>query len=145
MSLNPREYDIRELRGLNRAMAGRSSERGRRRSSSGLESTQYRELLLLQNEVSDLQKPYLEAVPGTIESEQLVLDWLAFLVEIGGYKRACSAIRHYRSLGWLTEPVENRLHDYLTGMPDAVQRDTREFDQADHMLSLVYIGRLGSQ
>ena len=147
MSIDPRDYDLGELRGQpEEGLVFPDDEAPRRGSAEALRSGQYRELLLLQARAdgSDLEKPYLDALPGSFEAERVAFEWLEFLVEKGGFKRAHDALRHYRSLGWITEPVERGLTDYLAGIPEANPAETRPFDQSDHLLSLIYIGQLAS-
>lgn len=147
MSIDPRDYDLGELRGeVDEGFVYPEADRSRRDSGEALRSGHYRELLLLQAraEGADLEKPYLDALPGSFEAERVAFEWLEFLVEKGGFKRAHDALRHYRTLGWLTEPVERGLQDYLAGVPESDPAETRPFDQSDHLLSLIYIGKLAS-
>lgn len=144
MSLNPREYDLGELRSAERIEYELPEDDSfGRRADEALRAGHYRELLLLESGTRDLQKPYLEGMPRTIEAERIAFEWLEFLVEKGGYKRTCDAVRHYRSLGWLTESVETGLRDYLSGIPET-SGETRPFEQSDHLLSLIYIGQLAT-
>ena len=143
MSLNPREYDLGELRGAELDYEYPEGDPFARGADDVLRSGHYRELLLLESGARDLEKPYLTSMPRTIEAERIAFEWLEFMVEKGGYKRTCDAVRHYRSLGWLTEAVEAGLRDYLGGVPET-EGETRPFDQSDHLLSLIYIGQLAT-
>lgn len=147
MSIDPREYDLGELQGAD-VDGFEFPENGHvsRSADDVLRAGHYRELLLLQSRAGagDLEKPYLDSLPGTVEAEGTAFEWLEFLVETGGFKRACEAIRQYRTLGWLTEPVERGLRDYLSGIPEAPSNETRAFESTDHLLSLIYVGRLGT-
>ena len=145
MTLDPRDYDLGELRGGRDDGFLYPEDRERSRDPEDvLRSTHYRELLLLQSrsDAADLEKPYLASVPSTYEGEVELFEWLEFLVEKGGFKRTHDALRHYRSLGWLTDDVEHALRDYLAGLPEVDSRGTSAFDQSDHLLSLIYVGRL---
>lgn len=154
MSINPREYDVGELRDRSgRATNGDGDEfiypaerRSARSSQDALSAGQYRELLLLQSRhrQADHTKPYLETLPGTPEAERTVFEWLEFLMETGGYKRTCDALRHYRSLDWITESVEHTLRDYLTGVPEVPATETRPYEPSDHLTSLIHVGRLAA-
>ena len=147
MSINPRDYDLGELRGEGDEAFVYPDERPpRRRPDEVLRAGHYRELLMLQSGAGglDLEKPYLDALPATYEAERAAFEWLEFLVEKGGFKRATDALRHYRALGWLTEEVEHGLRDYLAGVPESGDGETRAFDSSDHLLSLIYVGRLAS-
>lgn len=148
MTIDPSEYDLGELHGSpGNGFVYPEEEPGVEPAEDVLRAGHYRELLLLQSGSGgpDLEKPYLDAMPATVEGEVEVFEWLEFLAEKGGFKRTYDALRHYRSLGWITEPVEQRLRDYLSGVPEPDSAETRDFDQRDHLLSLIYIGRLASR
>lgn len=147
MAINPREYDLDELRESVGNSFSVPAEPPDASSANGtLEAGHYRELLLLQSQSGgqDLEKPYLRTLPTTHDGERATFEWLESLTAKGGFKRTYEALRHYRSLEWLTEPVENGLRDYLAGVPEPDQSETRPFDQSDHLLSLIYIGRIAA-
>ena len=47
-------------------------------------------------------------------------------------------------MGWITGDVESTHGDYLLGIDDEGANDGNTLDVDDHMLSLVYIAKLGS-
>lgn len=148
MSIDPSEYDLGELAESNGNGFVFPEDDGYPGSSDEtLRAGHYRELLMLQSASAGeaFEKPYLDSPPRSKAAEETAFEWLEFLVEKGGFKRAYDAIHHYRTLGWLTESVEQHLRDYLAGIPESNVAETRPFDQSDHLLSLIYIGRLASR
>lgn len=166
MTLNPRDYDLDELRKMARereagprgpategdedgngaaptGIAGSMESDGdatRERFQSGL----YRELMPLEAGADDLSKPYLTDLPESYAAEYVVFEWLEFLLDSFGYKGANEALQYYESVGWLTETVESSLNDYLLGLENPAGAETADADIDDHKLSLVYIARLVS-
>lgn len=140
--MDPRDYDTDELRESSSVDAfGRVESVV---SAEALQAQLYRELLILQSKEAPLDKPYLDSLPVTHEGEMAILEWLEYLVEIGGFKRTYDALRYYQSVGWITEGVERRLHVYLAGFTEPPSGSTRILEQSDHYYSLIYIGRLSS-
>jgi archaellum component FlaD/FlaE len=120
-------------------------ERPRGRAGEVLRDNQLEQLLIHETAAAGdaLQKPYLTDVPAEYAAERVVFDWLEFLVLKGGFKRTMDVLRYYLTVDWITEPVEEELHDYLVGFSGNVG-DTEEFDVDDHHLSLLYVARLAS-
>jgi flagellar protein FlaE len=151
MSINPRDYDLDELRRMARERGGGVGDGedpgvdlgpvggsgGESASRGSLREGLYRELLPLQGEV---EKPYLRELPDRYAGEHLLFEWLEFLVEAAGYRGATAALDYYESIGWLTPEAESTLHDYLLGLDGA--GGDGELDVDDHLLSLVYIAKL---
>jgi flagellar protein FlaE len=164
MTLNPRDYDLDELRKMARERG--DSPRGppsggqdeeatppdidgwdtpdTSGSSEKFQSGLYRELLPLEAGAGSLEKPYLTALPESYAAEFVVFEWLEFLVANFGYQGANEALQYYESVGWLTGDVETRLNDYLLGIEDPESAHAKDGDIDDHKLSLVYIARLVS-
>jgi flagellar protein FlaE len=165
MTLNPRDYDLDELRkmarerdagprgpttegdeegaaptGIAGSMESEADAATRERFQSGL----YRELMPLEAGTDDLSKPYLSALPESYAAEFVVFEWLEFLLDSFGYKGANEALQYYEEVGWLTETVESSLNDYLLGLENPAGAEPAESDIDDHKLSLVYIARLVS-
>lgn len=152
MSTNPNDYDPSELRGgsdrsegvfLGSSGGGDVGGLGGFGGDESL-SNQYRELFLLQQTSGsgDLERPYLDSLPRSYAAEVLVFEWLEFLVDRVGFRRSIDALRYYRSVEWITEPVEAGLRDYLTSFDDSGA--SGELDRSDHLTSLVYIARLAA-
>lgn len=181
MSINPRDYDLEELRRMARErggttrtdtgpgsgtetdVGGRSdagpaggsgadgpdrSRAGRDRGSrseagASFRAELYRELLPLEAG-GDATKPYLPALPDSYAGEQLVFEWLEFLLRRAGYKGTRETLEYYRSVGWLSETAVSTLDDYLLGLDEPAADQTGALDTDDHLLSLVYIGKLAA-
>jgi len=163
MTINPRDYDLDELRKMARKRGERSGgladeedipdpanlEMGMDDAEdevlagSSFRSGLYRELLpFLSGE--DHEKPYLAALPETYAAEFVVFEWLEFLLMHSGYKGADEAIAYYESIDWITESVQSDLSDYLLGIDESATNDGNDLSVDDHMLSLVYIAKLTS-
>jgi len=161
MTINPRDYDLDELRKMARKRGERSGgladeedipdpanlEMGMDDAEdevlagSSFRSGLYRELLpFLSGE--DHEKPYLAALPETYAAEFVVFEWLEFLLMHSGYKGADEAIAYYESIDWITESVQSDLSDYLLGIDESATNDGNDLSVDDHMLSLVYIAKL---
>lgn len=182
MTIDPGAYDPDELRRLahgshdaGRRAAGGGDRRSDRsfaggaprpgaagspgRATESLRAAQVDQLFFLQSATDGLEKPYLRELPASFAAEEVVFEWLDFLVERGGFRRTYEALRYYRSIGWLAEPVVEDLEAYLAGFPPtaepsvdgsdatggATARDhDAAFDVDDHRLSLVYVARLAA-
>lgn len=163
MTINPRDYDLDELRKMAREKGdspmgppGEADGEETVPSSNGFESLEstaardqfqsglYRELLPLEAGADDLEKPYLDGLPETYAAEFTVFEWLEFLLSNFGYKGTNEALQYYEAVGWITEDVESTLNDYLLGIEGVAPEDGGSGDVDDHMLSLVYIARLVS-
>jgi flagellar protein FlaE len=167
VSLNPRDYDLDELRKMARERGGQAGAGsgdgeadapdpdpgvglgsvdagGDVAAGSSFRAGLYRELLPLEAAAGDASKPYLSALPEEYAGEHLVFEWLEFLLLHAGYKGATEALDYYESVGWITEDVESDLGDYLLGIDDSAANDGNELDIDDHLLSLVYVAKLAS-
>jgi flagellar protein FlaE len=155
MTIDPHEYDLNELRGeippdpLQSMHDGseNSAENGSVRSPrEQLTSGQYRELFLLESTrgEGDLSKPYLGEIPDSYGGEILVFEWLEFMLEKVGYKGTMDALRYYESINWVSERAESLLQEYAAGCSVVSETDSESLSRDDHLLSLVYIARLGA-
>lgn len=155
MTIDPHEYDLNELRGgmhpdpLHDITDGAKNEAGSSSSVGSpreqLTSGQYRELFLLENTGMDrdLSKPYLEQIPESYGGEILVFEWLEFMLEKVGYKGTMEALRYYQSINWVSESVESVLQEYASGCSVSSETMNETLSRDDHLLSLLYIARLG--
>ncbi|MFB6165139.1 MAG: FlaD/FlaE family flagellar protein [Haloarculaceae archaeon] len=164
MTINPRDYDLDELRKMARERgdgprkpkngdaeretdvggwgsddADAAADPSRERFEEGL----YRELLPLEAAVDDLEKPYLATLPESYAAEFTIFEWLEYLLDAFGYQGTTEALAYYESVGWLTEDVQVALNDYLLGIDEAAA-GANDGDVDDHKLSLVYVARLVS-
>jgi flagellar protein FlaE len=161
MSINPRDYDLDELRKMARKRGGQTNGGGEAEEPDiGLGSVGptesevtaggsfreglYRELLPLEAGSGETTKPYLTGLPENYAGENLVFEWLEFLLLHAGYQGAAEALDYYESIGWVTDDAEATLHDYLLGLDGEGANDGNSLDVDDHLLSLVYIAKLSS-
>ena len=154
MTLNPREYDPEELRSKARQaddtnvrdLKERLSEQ-EETAEAAVRSGQLKQLLFMESSASEerLARPYLESMPGKYAAEITLFEWLDFLLERGGVKRSLEAIGYYENIGWVGETAASELRDHIRGFAGPVDEDDHEdFEMTDHVLSLVFIGRLAS-
>lgn len=151
MSINPRDYDLDELRRLadgpepsvdGNGGVGVGAVGDDPVGGSRLRDGLYRELLPLEAGGATVEKPYLPELPESYVGEQFLFEWLEFLQSKTGYQGATEALSYYESIGWLTPAVESALGDYLLGIDDGDA--TGDLDIDDHVLSLAYIAKLAS-
>jgi flagellar protein FlaE len=164
MTINPKDYDLDELRKMARERGGATIPVGdeeveEETTTAGFDtgglggdvlgdgdyrSQLYRQLLPLESMVDgELEKPYLRELPETYAGELIVFEWLSFLLETGGYRGANEAIDYYDEVGWITEDVSDDLEDYLIGLEER-PGDSEELSIDDHLLSLVHVAKLTS-
>ena len=161
MTINPRDYDLDELRKMARQRGERNGGLGDDEempdpaniemgledgeedvlAGSSFRSGLYRELLPFLAGDSQ-EKPYLSALPETYAAEFVVFEWLEFLLMHSGYQGADEALAYYESIDWITETVRSDLSDYLLGIDESATNDDNDLSVDDHMLSLVYIAKL---
>jgi len=160
MTINPRDYDLNELREMARKRGDDDGDVGDLppedpaemdwgplegdagpSADDTLRAGLYRELLPLVGG-QDVEKPYLRGVPDTYAAEFVVFEWLEFLLLHSGYQGATEALHYYESIDWITEDVASQLDDYLLGIDEQTAGDGDELDVDDHMLSLVYVAKL---
>lgn len=160
MTINPRDYDLDELRKMAReqrpgnghgdvedldpaelAMAMDDDEDVA--AGDSFRAGLYRELLPFLGGDS-LEKPYLSHLPETYAAEFVVFEWLEFLLMHSGYHGAEDALDYYADVEWITESVQSSLTDYLRGIDESGANDGNSLDVDDHMLSLVYVAKLHS-
>jgi len=170
MTINPRDYDLDELRKMARGQSegprsppasdeddgaeppeldGWGTPEPELGAPEGLLQEQFdsdihRELLPLEAGEDELAKPYLDALPESYAAEIVVFEWLDFLLEDFGYQGANEAMQYYESVGWITEDVQTTLNDYLVGINEPDANTVQDGDIDSHKLSLVYVARLVS-
>jgi len=156
MSLNPRRYDVRELRriadaprdGADGAPRERALRRpNRNRAEQAARSAAFTELLQRQRGArfdgdDPAARPYLTAIPASPAAEREIGEWLGYLVDVGGHVRSRDVLSYYGELDWVGDDAVAALTRRLEGF-DAPTRD-RPFTPADHRISLVSIVRIAS-
>ena len=163
MTINPRDYDLEELRKMARQRSDRGNGRGEEgeipdpgdlglgledadaavHAGSSFRSGLYRELLPYLG-ADGVDKPYLDAVPENYAAEFVVFEWIEFLLMHSGYQGADEALTYYASIDWLTEGVAETLSDYLLGIDESATNDDNDLSVDDHLLSLAYIAKLSA-
>ncbi|MEA1929937.1 FlaD/FlaE family flagellar protein [Halohasta litorea] len=148
MTVNPREYDadeLRELAGVEPVDEGSQAATPARKPEESIRDEQFRQLLALQSErqqLDQLSRPFLTALPESDLGTGLRDEWLDFLVHVGGQDRTESALHYYRQLRWITPAVEAELHTSVHRFQEPVH--DRSLTAGDHRLSLLYIATLAS-
>lgn len=98
------------------------------------------------SEAGDGRRPLLRELPAGCGADLVVMEWVEFLVAVGGRAGARRAIGYYETAGWLGPGVAERLREFVAGLPgDASVADGGGEDllSADHhSTSLTYIDRL---
>jgi archaellum component FlaD/FlaE len=148
MTIDPGDYDPRELRGVDPEGAdpGSAAEEGALGSVSArdeLRSRQRQTLQMIEDTLDELSSPYLAELPDSYRGELLILEWLELLVETAGRGETIEGLDYYTSVDWITSDVESELRVYLRGV-DIPPEDDRPLDHDDHSNSLVYIARLAA-
>lgn len=157
MPLNPRDYDPEELRSAaNEELGDRNLRELRERiadhdhspdAKQALRSTQVKELLLRESgtEPTDMERPYLSAIPQVYAARLTLFEWLDFLLQRAGVRRTLEAIDYYADIGWIADSVAAELRDHVRAF-DALPEEgaSKPLEVPDHILSLVYIARLES-
>ena len=92
-------------------------------------------------------RPYLRVLPPGFATDQLVLEWLGFLIDASDPETTYTAITHYERLGWLGEEAAAHLQQFVAGHPAASPplRGTGHptgLTVDHHLQSLKYIARL---
>ena len=160
MTINPRDYDLDELRKMARQQrpgnglgadeeldpadldVAFEDEETDAAAGSSFRAGLYRELLPFLGDGVD--KPYLTSLPETYAAEFVVFEWLEFLLMHSGYQGANDALDYYESIDWITESVQADMADYLLCIDESGTNDANDLDVDDHMLSLVYVAKLQS-
>lgn len=144
MELDPRDYDLRELR----AAAG--TETTHRDLSSmtdvdpaAFESPEAKLAFEVLSGDGPSSRPYLSGVPEGHLAELLVLQWLEYLVARGGVQGALKTLRYYRDLEWVDEAAETQLRVYLSALEEP-RGNPPGLTAEDHRVSLTFVERLAS-
>lgn len=147
--LNPREYDPAELHTLADTAAAESvgsddwvdPTEFLGSIESQVQASQLGELYFLAAAMGGAERPYLDRVPNVPTGARLALDWLEFLVAIGGREGARRALSYYRSVQWLGEAAYEELSALIEGIqPD----EPGTLRPAHHRTSLVFVARLAA-
>ena len=155
MTINPRDSGHDEPRGTAREDIDRRDVdelRSRIADKTGMETAprsadEVKELLLMESgaDPTDLERPYLTAIPDTYAGRLTLFEWLDFALRRGGVGRTLEAVEYYENIGWVSEDVGTSLRDHVRAFQDVARSDgTTTFQTTDHVVSLVYVARLAS-
>lgn len=156
MTINPSDYDTRELRGEPEDRSARRNqdieELRRDLAAAGGEEGEFprealKELILLESgaDPDDLERPYLETVPEQYAGRLTVFEWLQFTLDRRGFRKTLDALEYYENIGWLSETAADDLREHVRVFQDPSKDGSlRPFETTDHLISLVYIARLAT-
>jgi archaellum component FlaD/FlaE len=89
---------------------------------------------------------YLSTLPPTYAAESVAMEWMRYLVSVGGPLGASRALREYEEFGWISAEVRATLDTYvrLAASPgdDAYNGP---LSVGHHETSLTYVSRLGTR
>ena len=153
--LNPSEYDPEELRALTGAAAPARAEDAEEdgdahwvtpadflgRAEACVRATQVEDAFLLQAAADGAERPYLPDLPGSEVGTRVVLDWLSYLVGVGGRSNAHDALAFYERVGWLGADAEDALVAHLGAFPHEAGN---ELGAGHHRTSLLFVARLAA-
>lgn len=151
--LDPTEYDPDELRTLAGAAVEDDPDRPDWEGpveflgtgEARLQGAQLGELYFLSAAMGGSERPYLERVPNVVTGARLALDWLEFLLQVGGRAGAESALAYYRRVEWLSQAAHDQLTALLPGLaPGMDGGDVDRLRPGHHRTSLVFVARLAA-
>jgi flagellar protein FlaE len=154
MAIDPRNYDVDELRSATGRESLLSSEFGERTeaedadrrhpAAAAFEQAVTRDVVELDREAGERERPYLTALPPSLVAEALVFEWLEYLVLQAGRESVPDALWYYAAIGWVSEDVAADLETYLSGIDAAGATPENDLDADDHRISLDYVARLAT-
>ncbi|WP_251341722.1 FlaD/FlaE family flagellar protein [Haloplanus halophilus] len=168
MAIDPRNYDLDELRAASGASPRSASPRSEARwpgddaapeaddaaegerstdrppADAAFEASVARDLVTMEGREGPRERPYLPALPASLTAEALIFEWLEFLVLQAGRESVADALDFYASVGWLGGDAAEALHAYLPGIDDARANAANDLDADDHRVSLHYVARLAT-
>lgn len=173
MPIDPRDYDVDELRetagelSLEEVAAAATGPSARRielgertpdpppdsgRPDAGPDASPdaspdalRRELAILERATGGpLERPYLRRLPDSYDAERTAMEWVDQLVRSVGLDGTRSALRYYRSVGWIGREVEGTLMDHAAGLSEGHVETGSGLDWSDHRAALAYVARLAT-
>ncbi len=92
---------------------------------------------------------HLREFPDGYHADVTALEWLEYLIDVGGTDGARDALSYYVDIGWISPAVEDKLHAFLDGIRVSSADGERhepgglvQFDPEDHRRSLGYVAQL---
>jgi archaellum component FlaD/FlaE len=93
---------------------------------------------------ADDSDAHLSTLPATYAAESVAMEWMRFLVAVGGPLGAARALRQYQDFGWISSSVRTTLDTYVRLAATARDDERNESLTLDHHeTSLRYVRRLG--
>lgn len=89
------------------------------------------------------EKPYLTTL-STEDAGAFITGWLEFLSIEAGTQGAIDALERYCEVGWMTEPVAEKLEDRLQWIDHRDGNGFETFDRGDHLLNFAYVAKIAS-
>jgi flagellar protein FlaD len=150
--LDPKDYDPEELRTLTGAAspAAEPIEEGKRwakpvdflgQAEARVIAAQLGDVYYLQAAQGGAERPYLSELPNVGPGARLALDWLQFLVTVGGHERTREALDYYERIQWIGPDAHGMLEDLLPGL--GVGGDA-QLEPSHHRTSLLFVARLAA-
>lgn len=144
MGLNPRDYDVHELREAAGADPGPRDLSAVTDVDPAAFDSPAAELAFAELAGDGpSSRPYLSRVPEGHLAELLVFQWLEYLVARAGVHGTLNTLSYYRDLEWIDEAAEARLRAYLSALEDP-RGEPPGLATEDHRVSLRFLKRLGS-
>lgn len=150
--LDPKEYDPEELRTLAGAASPTAEPTDEERrwakpadflgqAEASVMAAQLGDVYYLQAAQGGADRPYLPALPAAAPGARLALDWLEFLVAVGGHDRAEEALDYYQRVQWIGADANETLTELLPGLSAGGDDRLRP---AHHRTSLLFVARLAA-
>jgi archaellum component FlaD/FlaE len=150
--LDPKDYDPEELRavtGVASPTAEPTDEADRwvkpvdflGQAEARVMAAQLGDVYYLQAAQGGAERPYLPAVPNVGPGARLALDWLQFLVTVGGHERTEEALDYYERIQWIGPDARQSLSDLLPGLSAG---GDAAFEPSHHRTSLLFVARLAA-
>ena len=150
--LDPKEYDPEELRTLAGAASPTADpadedERWAKpadflgQAEASVMAAQLGDVYYLQAAQGGAERPYLPSLPAAAPGARLALDWLEFLVAVGGHDRAEEALHYYQRVQWIGPDAVQTMTELLPGL-SAGGND--QLAPSHHRTSLLFVARLAA-
>ncbi|WP_416839388.1 FlaD/FlaE family flagellar protein [Haloferax sp. DFSO52] len=105
--------------------------------------TAYERLIVTTAMVTSDGDAYLESVPRTPGSEQILLKWCVHLVERLGGRGALLMVSYYRDIGWIGDDLHDAVHERIVSFSAPSEFEEIPTEE-DHLRSFSYIAQLAS-
>ncbi|ELZ98112.1 fla cluster protein flaD [Haloferax mucosum ATCC BAA-1512] len=149
MPLDPRRYDVNELRHAAHGRTEAEFDWIDGPIDEEWHEVASKRLAAAAAHVAPDGRPYLETIPHTPRAEQTLLDWCGYLVEALGSKGALDVLSYYRRIEWLGDDACETARSRILSLapntePTAGDGDEGGPTEEHHIRSLSYVLRLAS-